>query len=248
MKKPIRVLLPLDSQSTETLGLALSYASGICKEFGTQDIILLTHTKHQLEHTSLSTALGAARAKALSKGPIAIQGGGQLKAETMKTLRIPPKNSVIIAYYAEPQILDYIDGLNNVAGVVVVPDHPGDADKWVDRWGAAVHGQTRPASPPSLIGDPVFVRALEALSRLVNLSTGLGDPRDKAMANEILRILRAKGHADQSANIRSWAIRHGWRPDDAADLEALARKIWALKAKPSLSAIHDPEGRYLRWL
>lgn len=42
-------------------------------------------------------------------------------------------------------------------------------------------------------------------------------------------------------NIKSWAIRRGWRPDDAGDLAALARKIWALKAKPSLSAIFTDE-------
>lgn len=249
MTKPIRGLIPVDSQDAEALGLALGYAQDICDKVGpdVKDVILLVHSKRQLEHTSLSRSLGAANVKALAKGPIALSGGGRLHAETMKTLRYPPRRSVVVVYYAEPKILDYVDGLNNVVGVVAVPDIPGEADSWVARWGAIVHGQAQQAPPPPLIDDPVFVRALDTLSSVVNLSTGLGHPRDKAMANEILRILRTKGHSDQSANIRSWAIRRGWRPDDAADLEALAKKIWALKAKPSLSGIHDPAGRYQRW-
>jgi uncharacterized protein YjcR len=67
------------------------------------------------------------------------------------------------------------------------------------------------------------------------------------MANQVLRILRAKGHGDPSATIKSWAIRHGWRPGDAVDLEALARKIWSLKVKPSISQIYNAQERYQRW-
>ena len=249
MTKPIRILVPVDSQEAEALRLALGYARKICEKVGpdVQDVILLVHTKHQLDHTSLARSLGAANVKALAKGPIALPGVGRLHVETMKTWRYPPRKSVVVVYYAEPKILDYVDGLNNIAGVVAVPDIPGQADSWVARWGAIVYGQAQQTPPPTLIDDPVFVRALETLTSVINLSTGLGHPRDKAMANEILRILRTKGHSDQSANIKSWAIRRGWRPEDAADLEALARKIWALRAKPSISGIHDPAGRYQRW-
>lgn len=248
MTKPIRVLVPLDSQDAEALRVALGYATKICETVGpgVQDVILLVHTKNQLDHTSLSRFLGAANVKALGKGPIPLPGGVRLHAETMKTLRYPPRKSVVVVYYAEPKILDCVDGLNNVVGVVAVPDLPGEADAWVARWGVVVHGQAQ-QPPATLIDDPVFVRAMETLSGVINLSTGLGHPRDKAMANEILRILRAKGHADQSAKLKSWAIRRGWRPDDAAELAALAKKIWALKTKPSLSGFHDPAGRYERW-
>ncbi|ESY74093.1 hypothetical protein NKH73_26375 [Mesorhizobium sp. M0938] len=249
MTKPIRILVPVDSQDAEALRIALGYAQKICEKFGpeVQDIVLLVHTKQQLDHTGLSQSLGAGHVKALAKGPISLSGGGRLHAETMKTWRYPPRKSVVVVYYAEPRILDFVDDLNNIAGVVVVPDIPAAADGWVARWGAIIHGQAQQAPPSALIDDPVFVRAIETLSSMINLSTGLGHPRDKAMANEIMRILRTKGHSDQSANIKSWAIRRGWRPDHAADLEALARKIWALRAKPSLSGIHDPEGRYRRW-
>ncbi|RUW72392.1 hypothetical protein [Mesorhizobium sp. M2A.F.Ca.ET.067.02.1.1] len=164
----------------------------------------------------------------------------------MRKIRPSSRKSVLIVYYAAPDILDLVDGLHNVAGVVAVPDLPGTADDWARRWGAIVHGQEQ-QPPVALIDDPVVVRGLEALTRIVNLSTGLLHPRDKDHANETLRILRAHGHQDPSPHIKSWAIRNGWRPDGAADLEILSRKIWSLKSKPSLSSFHNATVRYERW-
>ena len=82
---------------------------------------------------------------------------------------------------------------------------------------------------------------------MVNLSTGLGHPRDKDHADETLRILRAKGHADPTPHIKSWAIQQGWKPEHAAMLEALSRKVWNLKGKPSLSNFYNANERYARW-
>ena len=169
-----------------------------------------------------------------------------LHAETMRTLKWPARSSVLVVYYGEKGILDFADGARNVAGIVTVPDLPGEADEWATRWGAVIHGQERRA-PSKTIQDPVVARALKGLSEWINLSTGLSHPRDKEHANEILRILRAKGHADPTPHIKSWAIVNGWKPDHAAKLEELSRKIWGLKAKPSLSKFYNPHERYERW-
>ena len=246
MTKTIRVLVPVDSQEPEAFGLALAYAEQISKTADADDVILLVNTKHQLDHTGLSRFLGAAATKALNKGPVTLAWGGRLHGETIRTLRYPARRSVVIAYYADEKLLDFADGLNNIVGVVAVPWIPGEADSWATRWSAHIHGLPKP-TPKALIDDPVVVSALETLTTVINLSTGLGHPRDKAMANEILRILRAKGHADPSATIKSWAIQRGWRPNHATNLEALSRTIWSLKTKPSLSGFHDPQGRYARW-
>lgn len=247
MTKITRVLIPLDSQDAQTFALALAYAEKIGQAAGSRDVILLTHSKSQLDSTSLSRFLGGPAAKALTKGVAAgLPSGGQLYGETMKTLRYQARNLPVIAYYADEELLDLVDGLDNVAGVVAVPWVPGEADGWAARWTAQIHGQTK-AAPATLIDDPVTVQALKTLTNIINLSTGLAHPSDKRMANEILRILRAKGHADPSATIKSWAIQNSWHPRHATDLEALAGKIWSLKTKPSLADFHDPEGRYSRW-
>lgn len=247
MTKIIRVLVPLDSQEEETFGIALAYAEHAAKAAGVADVVLLTHTKGQLDGTGLSRFLGPGATRALTKGKIAsLSWGGRLRGETMKTLRYQAGNAVMIAYYADEALLDFADGLRGVASVIAVPWVPGEADGWAARWNVHVHGQEK-QEPVVLIDDLVVVRALETLTTVINRTTGLGNPRDKQMANEILRILRAKGHADPSRTIKSWAIRHSWSPKAAADLEGLARKIWSLKTKPSLAGFHDPNGRYARW-
>jgi hypothetical protein len=247
MSSTIRVLIPLDSQEEQTFGLALAYAEQIAKARHATDVILLTHTKGQLDSTSLSRFLGPTASRALVGGKTArLSWGGALRSETTNTLRHKSVNGIVIAYYANETLLDFVDGLRGVAGAVAVPWLAGEADGWAARWSAVVHGQEK-TSPAVLIKDPVVVRALKSLTTVINLTTGLGHPRDKQTANEILRILRAKGHADPSGTIKSWAIQNGWTPKAGSDLEAMSRKIWALKAKPSLAGFHDPGGRYARW-
>lgn len=251
MPDPVRVLVPLDSQAPETVQFAFAYARKIAERSSTpSDMVLLTHTKAQPGFMALDGVLGTRGPKALAKGPVPMPWGSQLRSETLQTLKssiLGPKPSIVIVYFAEPKILDTVDGLRNLAGVIVVPDRPGGADAWTSRWGPIVHGQAQKATAAPLISDPVVVRALKSLSRMVNLSTGLLNQRDKAHAEEVLRILRAKRHADPSDQIKSWAIRNGWRPDGAAALEALARKIWGLQRPPRIADYHNVEGRYARW-
>lgn len=243
---PVRVNVPIDCYEADSWNYALAYAAKIAADRNVAEIILLVHTRNQLEHTSLSRFLGPQVIKALGKGAIPIQSGPRLRAETMKTLRYVHAKAVIIAFYAEERMLDFIDDLTNVEGVVVVPDQLDGADAWVARWGANVHGQEAKAAAV-LIDDPTFVRALETLTKIINRTTGLGNPRDKQMADGILRILRAKGHSDQTTNIKSWALRNGWTLAGATQLETLSRKIWSLKNKPSLSSIYNAHERYSDW-
>ncbi|TCN34140.1 hypothetical protein [Sinorhizobium americanum] len=88
---------------------------------------------------------------------------------------------------------------------------------------------------------PMFCRARSYLGN------GVMHPRDKEFADDILRILRAKGHRAEPHSIKSWAIANGWKPSAANELAALAIKIGGLKAKPSLTKIYNAEGKYLSW-
>lgn len=247
MSDPIRVVVPLDSQSKEAWETALAYAVAICKKQSATDVVLLTHTKSQITQTSLATLLGRSVVRALGKGPVSISGNRTLRAETKQTLKWVSKKTVIVAYYAEQSILDFVDGFQNVVGVVAVPDILGGADVWAQRWGANVHGQASKKPSAPLIEDQTVVRALNAMNSIINVSTGLLNPRDKEHANTILRILRAKGHSDPSENIKSWAIRNNWKPKHAEELEKLSQKIWSLKRKPSLSGFYNVEERYRHW-
>jgi hypothetical protein len=249
MPAPIRVLVPIDDSEPEALGIPLSYAKTIAQR-GTsriEKIILLTHTKQQLRSTSLESHLGIQASKALvANKPVGLGDGLMLHHETLQTLRFGAGKAIIIAFYADDKMMDFIDGLSGVLGVIAVPWIEDGAKNWSARWTPHVHGQAA-QQPAKLLDDPVIESALQALSRMVNLSHGVLHPRDKQYADETFRILRAKGHSAPVLGVKSWAIREGWKPGAAEELAKLAGKIFALRIKPSLSTFHDPHGRYARW-
>jgi hypothetical protein len=247
MAAPIRVLIPGDSQDPEVLGLALAYAQEIAKKAEVRDVVLVTHTKDQLRHTGLAQNLGEDVAKALLAGrAVSLPSGSTLRYGTLTTLRYSWGKQVIIAYYADEKLLDFVDGITGLKGVVAVPWVSGEAEGWRDRWTPIVHGEERQA-PAELIDDPVVETALRSVSNIINLSHSLLQSRDKEWVDDVLRILRAKGHSLDAAKIRNWAIRNGWKPGAADDLAQLVRKVAGLKTRPRLTGIHDVDGRYARW-
>jgi hypothetical protein len=79
------------------------------------------------------------------------------------------------------------------------------------------------------IADPVGV-AMRGLTRMVNLSIGLGHPRDRSMAIHAFRILKRNGHVLDPDEIRAWAMANGWAADDARELSEYAAGVLANKA------------------
>lgn len=246
----VRVFIPDNSRDTQTYGLALGYAVQICGMFDPPltHVVLITHTNGQLDKwTSLNTTIGDARAKLLIKGQsFPVNEGISVSHETGTRLPMVMRDAVVIVCYAEDRLLEKVDGIAGVAGVVVVPDSPSQATAWVRRWNPTVHGQA-PAKPAAVLADPVVERALTELTATINRSTGIGHPRDRELADHTFRILRAKNHVEDADNVRSWAIKNGWKPGDAKDLGELAGKIFALKAKPRLSGIGGADQKYARW-
>ncbi|MGL6210120.1 MAG: hypothetical protein ACRC14_09865 [Paracoccaceae bacterium] len=249
MSNPIRVVVPIDCHDPSAWATALAYAEAIGTKAQppAREYILLTHTKSQLTQTSLGNHVGSAETKLLlANQSIPVAEGGNLRHATLQTLRGSARQAVIVAYFAEDEMMEKVDGLAGVIGVVVVPDFPTDVDNWSARWNPRVHGQ-QPTAPVKLLADAVVEKALRGLSGLVNLSKAAINPRDKEHANDTLRILRAKGHTLDAGKIKSWAIQNGWQANAADELAKLAAKIQALRSRPSTKAFHDAEGRYQRW-
>jgi hypothetical protein len=247
--QPIRLVIPIDSDDPDAWSFAIGYAQAIGKQAqpAAKDHVLLTHGKQQLKHTSLAGHMGDAAAKALiANRTVELPQGAQLRHATLQTLGGYARGAVIVAYYADDKMLETLDGIDGLIGIIAVPDIANNIEKWVARWSPAVHGQEQSA-PAVLIADPVVEKALSGLSTRINLSHAIMNPRDKGHADETLRILRAKGHTFEPDKMKSWAIKNGWKPGAGDELAKLAARIGALKSKPSLSRYHDPQGRYDRW-
>lgn len=247
MSKPIRVLIPVDSHDPEAVSLALGYAQEIAKMKGLSEVLLITHTKGQLDHTSLERDLGRAASKALSAGKtVSLSTGATLRYGTLATLRHFSGKAVAIAYYVDEKLVDFVDGLRGIEGVIAVPWVPGELDNWRERWNPIVHGEAK-KEPTDILNDPVVETALRSVSTIINLSHSVLQTRDEAWVDDTLRILRAKGHALDGQKLKNWAIRNGWKPGAANDLAKRAQKIGHMKTKPRLSAIANANDRYARW-
>ena len=249
MSNPYRVVVPIDCDDPSAWATVLKYAQEIGGKATppVSEYILLTHTKSQLRQTSLLNHLGEGNAKALFKNEkIDSINGDHLRHSTLRTLRGSLQGAIIIAYFAEDDMMETIDGLDGLVGVVVVPGLPGEVDNWIARWTPKVHGQ-QSSVPVKLISDSVIEKALQSLSGRINLSNKAMNPRDKQHANETLRILRAKGHQLDAASIKSWAIQNSWAPKTAEELARLADKIQKLGSKPSIKNFFNTDSRYQRW-
>jgi hypothetical protein len=76
-----------------------------------------------------------------------------------------------------------------------------------------------------VVSNPVVAKALEWLTGSVNVGTGLSHPDDRSSAIHMFRMLRDGGEAYVPDEVRVWAVRHGWTPEDARELAAIGQKI-----------------------
>lgn len=249
MSSPVRIATSVDGMDPTAWPLAVACAEAIIAKAGSAvtEVLLLTPTRHQLERTTLSAAIGEPAAKALRSGrPVGFASPITLSHVTMRTMQRRMRGAVLIVFYADDEMLEEVDGLDGLAGVVVVPDMVERIGRWTARWNPLVPGQS-PRQAETLIDDPVVEAALASLSGWINLSHAILNPRDKTHADETLRILRAKGHALDGERIASWAMQNGWKPGAARELGTLARKIAGLKSRPSMARIRSADTRYASW-
>ena len=147
----------------------------------------------------------------------------------------------MLAFYPNKAMLDMIDDMDSVSDVLVIPWRPvnetkamtsslplsvdEDVKSWIDTWQAQILGTpTGDASPPPFY-DRVVENALKALTRRVNLSTGIGHPSDEQAAIGTFKLLHNEGYTLDSKAIRAWLIRHNWSSEDAEAVCALVQKI-----------------------
>lgn len=105
-----------------------------------------------------------------------------------------------------------------------IPWNRDDIKRWRDAYGP-MNMRTGHATSGGKVSNPVVEAALRTLTVLVNLSTGLGHPSDKAAGVRTFQILLSGGEMYSRAEVGAWAAANGWGLDGAAELEAVARGV-----------------------
>ena len=147
----------------------------------------------------------------------------------------------VLAFYPNKAMLDMIDDMGSVSDVLVIPWLPvneakamtnslplsvdNDIKHWIETWQAQILGAPKDDASRQLFYDPVVENALKALTRRVNLSTGISHPGDERAAIGTFKLLRNEGYTLDSEAIRAWLIRYNWSSGDADDVCTLVQKI-----------------------
>jgi hypothetical protein len=73
--------------------------------------------------------------------------------------------------------------------------------------------------------SPVVLKGLEAITSRTNLCTGLAHPNDMNAAKEMFVLLHQASELLLANEIESYAVTHGWQPEDAKELAQLGAQI-----------------------
>lgn len=195
------------------------------------DVVLFIPTKDQLDGTIIDATLGERVCKALKKGErVLLTGGSFLSCETKRTFKGYMSAEVILCVFPDKDMLKTLDSIRSLKVAVVVPWHMEEIAEWVRAWNPVILGKDHGEAEELLIENPVVEEAMAMLTRRINLSTGLINPSDRRSTIELLKILRDNGELFDPASLRAWALRHGWPPHGAEDLESYAQAV--LQRKP----------------
>jgi len=129
----------------------------------------------------------------------------------------------VLAVWADDSQLADIER-SQPAAICVIPWRRDDVDAWREAYGPQ-DMRTGKAVPQVGISNPVVEAAMRTLTMLVNLSTGLSHPSDKAAAVHTFQILRGAGETYSPDEVRAWAAANGWGLAHAAELEVVARGV-----------------------
>ena len=186
--------------------------------------------KSHIDGTIIDATLGERVCKALKKGErVPFPDGSFLTCETKRTFKNYVSTEVVLCVFPDKDMLKTLDSVRNLKVAVVVPWHMEEISEWIRAWNPVILGKDH-GEAERLIKNPVVEEAMEMLTRYINTSTGLTHPSDKGRAIELLKILRDYGELYDPAPLRAWALRHGWTPEGAKDLEKYAQAV--LQRKP----------------
>ncbi len=115
------------------------------------------------------------------------------------------------------------------AAICAIPWAEADLDDWKRAYDPVDVRTGEPLGEDQIELSPLVTQALISLTSTVNPSTGIHHPSDAQHARRLLKALYIAGEPLDPAEIRTWALAHGWEARHAEDLADLAGKIAAGK-------------------
>ena len=151
--------------------------------------------------------------------------GVSIELFTLKTQDMENETAPVLVVYGGRRLLKAVDALMRVPSVLYIPWQGTEHEDWAATWGASdLDAEEQVAQREPLSG--VACTAINELTQIVNLATGIAHPSDYEQAVKTLETLYRKGAACTPETIRQQLIRLDWQPEDADRVKSLAEKIW----------------------
>lgn len=159
----------------------------------------------------------------------------------------PWAGGAILAVWPDDKTLGLIDDHPRVTAVCAVLDLLEDGPLWLKTRRPNEVGGAHEIPPAALVADPVVRLALIQLTHMVNLSTGLVNPRDRGHAIDVLRALRQGRRQLTPDDAYAFAIQNGWRVDGAKELRQLVIGVAAGKRYRDGGMLRSPSELLSYW-
>ncbi len=200
-----------------TAKFALSAAIQICKQNG-WNLTVITATAGDFSHTVFGGIFAPQKS-----GQTKNYDGISISVDIPRSLQMTPYDMLFGAHLSLSD-MEKLDAANAKA-IFYVPWMENDGPAWVNRWNPQIIGESKIKHSPSPL-NPLVVKELERITRVINLSTGLTHPSDKQVAETAFKELARSGQYESPEAIRDWALQHSWNPRHVDKLIKLAAKYF----------------------
>jgi LDH2 family malate/lactate/ureidoglycolate dehydrogenase len=228
-----RVLIPGNCQDNKAIAMAMKLGIELSRKVADQieGVALYLPNKKSILNSSLEKVVSAKIARLLHNGRQVPMGKGvELRAETTRTFKNGSHKDIVIAINADSKMMAKVDAMEGLHTVIAVPRKEGALDSWAETWSALIPGAKKKKVEKQVIIDPVIADALSALAVGIDPSVHGLATQDRKQVENMIRLLRQNNHQEKPANIRAWAVRHGWHPETADELVRVWEEVYCLNS------------------
>jgi flagellar assembly factor FliW len=198
---------------------AIEFGQVFAKEYNLRLVILTATRKSE----ALEKGLGKEKINIINRsGKL---NGISTSLETLNTYQYSKQNDIVVGLYLPPKEYDKIDSIMGDSPIIATEFYEGELSDWVKRWNA-IDIENPERENPSLQIDCILKVALENLTKMINLSTGLSHNSDNNLAKTYIRTLVKYHKVQNREDINSYLIKNHWRAKDAKQfVDLLFKKL-----------------------
>lgn len=229
--------VPLAGGDPDAVKHGIAWLDEVAKRLRSTTAWIIAVSKDSVENGVAAEVLGRENARRFVQGTaLTLPSKVRVQLVTMNRLPYRGPGGPVLALHVPPNVLTKLDDMSDIPALCAIPWAAGEYDTWKTKWNARnVFGGTSSVAAsmasPVRLTNRVAEEALQSLTGMVNLSTGLAHSRDRSAAVWMFRKLRDAREPVDFDELPAWLVVHQWRSDAAEELTQLGRDIYVGKRR-----------------